>query len=358
MPALTNPSAAADQLGLDLGLPPLPAVAPKKKEPIANRGPAQKATHPKAIRTLATEQTDYEAIATALDAHDDYKVIRRLKPTLQFPSAPVGAVKRVAILDTETTGLSVLSEAIIELALVVVDIDTATGLPVGEVQVFDGFDDPQRPIPPEIQALTGITDDMVAGQRLDLLAINQIMKGVDWVVAHNAAFDRPFVEQRLPLFASLPWACSFADISWKQLGYGSAKLETLAAHFGWFYDAHRADMDCHALLAVLGQSIGDSGQTGWQHLLAALVQPQYLLQATGAPFDAKDYLKLRGYRWDAGARVWHTRLGSEAALEAECEWLAQRVYANPRAQVTIVELDALARYAGRDGKTSVRSVSA
>ena len=117
-------------------------------------------------------------------------------------------------------------------------------------------------------------------------------------------------------------------------------------------------MDCHALLALLSQPIGDPARTGWQHLLEAVQRPQYLLQATGAPFDAKDYLKARGYRWDSGARVWHTRLSSEETLREECAWLAERVYANPRAQVTIIELDALARYAGRDGQVTMRAVSA
>ena len=124
-----------------------------------------------------------------------------------------------------------------------------------------------------------------------------------------------------------------------------------------FYDAHRADMDCHALMAVLSQVVGDTQQTGWQHLLHALDAPHYSLQATGAPFDAKDTLKARGYRWDSQARVWHTKLRDTDALEAECAWLATQVYANPRAQVTIVESVAVNRYAGREGKTSVRPVA-
>ena len=33
-----------------------------------------------------------------------------------------------------------------------------------------------------------------------------------------------------------------------------------------------------------------------------------LLRATGAPFDTKDALKARGYRWDGSARVWFRTL--------------------------------------------------
>ena len=352
-PSRTTESSA--QMGLDLGLPTPPTATSAKKAPAAKKPKPMLMTVD--VSAPNAQSQDYEGMANALSAHADYRVIRRLKPQLKFLAA-TGPVKRVAVLDTETTGLSAASDLIIELAMVVVDIDITTGMPVGEVTVFDGFEDPGRPIPAEVQTLTGITDEMVRGHKLDLVEVNRVMTDVEWVVAHNAGFDRPFVEQRLPFFADLPWACSFADISWKQLGHGSAKLETLAAAFGFFYDAHRADMDCHALLALLSQPIGDPARTGWQHLLEAVQRPQYLLQATGAPFDAKDYLKARGYRWDSGARVWHTRLSSEETLREECAWLAERVYANPRAQVTIIELDALARYAGRDGQVTMRAVSA
>ena len=345
------------QLGLDLGLPDLPtpplaaaSVKPKPKRSSAAPSQSHNLSAPPDALTI-------EEMAQQVEAHLDYQVARRLVPSVSFAGQPQGPVKRVAVLDTETTGLQHHSEKIIELALVVVDIDTVTGLPVGDVVVYDGFEDPGRTISPEIQALTGISNDMVRGKSLDLAEINQVMAGVDWVVAHNAAFDRPFVEGRLSFFADLPWACSFADIDWRQHGQSSAKLEALAASCGVFYDAHRADMDCHALMAVLSRVVGDTQQTGWQHLLHALDAPHYSLQATGAPFDAKDTLKARGYRWDSQARVWHTKLRDTDALEAECAWLATQVYANPRAQVTIVESVAVNRYAGREGKTSVRPVA-
>jgi DNA polymerase-3 subunit epsilon len=40
-----------------------------------------------------------------------------------------------------------------------------------------------------------------------------LMKDVQVVIAHNAKFDRPFVEGRWPLFQHLNWACSINDIN-------------------------------------------------------------------------------------------------------------------------------------------------
>jgi DNA polymerase-3 subunit epsilon len=291
-------------------------------------------------------------MAVRLEAHPDYRVLRRLKPRMDWPQASGQRVCRVLVLDTETTGLDQSKDKIMELALLRVDVDLATGLPVGAMQVYDGLEDPGLPIPKEVQDITGITNAMVQDQRLDEARIAALLDGVDLVIAHNAGFDRPFAEARFARFAELTWACSFADIDWKAQGQGSAKLESLALAKGWFYDAHRAEMDCHALLAVLAQPLPTSGGTGLAQLIQAAQQPSYALQATNAPFEAKDKLKARGYRWHAEQRVWHTRLKSESELNAECAWLKEQVYSQRRAMVQIEKLDALVRFSGRAGVLS------
>jgi DNA polymerase-3 subunit epsilon len=300
-----------------------------------------------------------EDMARQLDRHPDYRVLRRLVPILDHGSAPADApsgVQRVLVLDTETTGLSHASDKIIELAMLLVQVDAATGRPFGPVETFEGFEDPGMPIPEVAKQVTGISDDMVRGQRLDDAQVQALIDRADLVVAHNAGFDRPFVEARFPGFAHKPWACSFADIDWKALGAESARLSALAQDQGWFYDAHRALVDCQALLQVLGQRVGDDGLNGLQRLMAAAVRPSFKLRATGSPFDSKDKLKARGYRWDGDAKVWFCNLGSEAALEAELAWLQAEVYGGRRAQVEVEALDALTRYALRPGQRQLRSL--
>ena len=299
---------------------------------------------------------DPETLARELERHPDYRVLRRLVPRHQFDAVPQGSLVNVVVLDTETTGLDQSRDKIIELAMLRVAVDMATGLPSGDVAVYDGLEDPGMLISKEIEAITGITDAMVRGQRLDEARIAELLEGVHLVIAHNAAFDRPFVEARLPQFQALPWACSFADIDWKQEGQGSAKLEYLAMAQGRFYDAHRAEVDCHALLAVLGAMLPASQQTGLARVMAAAQNPGYRLQATAAPFDAKDLLKARGYRWNAEAKVWHTLLADEAQLQAECEWLKAAVYGNRAARVQVEKLDARVKFSGRAGELSLRQL--
>lgn len=304
-----------------------------------------------------------EEMAQRLQAHPDYRVLRRLVPVTDYGPPPDahGAMRpslRVLILDTETTGLSHASDRIIELAMLLVQVDVATGRPFGPVESFEGFEDPGMPIPEVARQVTGIDDDMVRGHRLDDALVLGLLERADLVVAHNAGFDRPFLEARFPAFAGKPWACSFADIDWKSLGAESAKLGALAQDRGWFYDAHRALVDCHALLQVLCAGDGGEGDaaSGMGRLLQAAQRPTCKLRATGSPFDSKDALKGRGYRWDADARVWFCSLTDEDALQAELAWLRSAVYGQRRAQVEVERLDALTRYSARSGLVENRDL--
>ena len=361
----------SDFLSADL-FPELPKVVvpppPRKRKP-AGAKLAAKPTKSPPLPALTLEGvgkfqsppsgtlTDPAACAALLDAHPDYRVLRRLPVRLDWGDAPIAGHTRVLILDTETTGLDQSKEKIIELAMLRLDVDSATGRPMGPLLVFDELEDPGRAIPKEVVALTGITDADVRGKRLDEARIAAILEGVDVVIAHNAGFDRPFCEARIPQFRDLAWACSFADIDWKAQGRSSSKLEALALELGWFYDAHRAEMDCHALLAVLCAPLPQTPErNGMATLLAAALRPALRLYATHAPFDSKDLLKARGYRWNAEQKVWFTRISDQAALEAECEWLKTDVYGGRNAVIAIEQSDALAKYSSRGGRMLQRQL--
>jgi DNA polymerase-3 subunit epsilon len=301
---------------------------------------------------------NFEDMADQLSAHPDYKVKRRLVPILNFGQGTGGPTKRVLILDTETTGLDWRAERIIELAMLAVDVDLQTGMPVGEVEVYEDFEDPGRPIPPEIIKLTGITEKDVKGQVLNEAKIKDMVSRADLIVAHNAGFDRPFVENRLDVFEHKAWACSFQGINWKAQGLGSAKLEFLCSEFGWFYDAHRAQVDCHALLRVLSSPLQsdkpDDSITGLQQLFKAAENARTVVKAFGSPFETKDKLKARGYRWDAESKVWYTAVKSAEALDAEAEWLKSEVYSGRSARIGLETQDAWVQFSNRSGNSGDR----
>jgi DNA polymerase-3 subunit epsilon len=299
---------------------------------------------------------DLDAAVAALEAHPDYRLLRRLMPCMRWPGDTGALVARVLLLDTETTGLDHSADKIIELALVGMTVDLVTGLPVGDLDVYDGLEDPGFAIPETVVGITGLRDKDVGGQRLDDARVLRMLAGADLIIAHNASFDRPFCESRFPEFREKAWACSFVEIDWKAQKRSSAKLESLAQDIGLFYDAHRAEMDCHALLAVLLSKHASDADSGLMRLLQSSKKSSFLLHANQAPYDGKAMLKARGYRWNPDRRVWCIRLADDTALERECDWLKANIYAQSSATLDVEKLTAQDRYSNRPGELSQRRI--
>jgi len=291
-------------------------------------------------------------MARALEASGDYRVLRRYRAsppaTLSGDSGDAAGL----LLDLETTGLDAATDRIIQLAVVPFRYLRETGniLAAGPPLVF--FEDPGRPIPPEIVALTGITDEDVQGKRIDDVLVESVAGEAALVIAHNAGFDRPFSERRFPFFRDRHWACSQKEIPWKVMGLGSGALEfLLMKHCGVFHAGHRADHDCLALLHLLGTPF-ESGETPFQLLLTAARKKSYRIWAIGSPISRKDELKNRGYRFNNGKDgrplSWYRDI-SAADEPAERAWLAAAMYSGDASRFRVDTLDAKTRYSDRAG---------
>lgn len=291
-----------------------------------------------------------------LEAHPDFKVIRRILPRTEFAGPGDRVLARGVVVDTETTGVDPDKDAIIELGMVLFEFDPVTGAAYRVLGAFDQLEDPGFPVPAESTAVHGITDEMVKGRRIDDEGVAGFLAGVSLVIAHNAKFDRVFLEKRLPLFELLPWGCSYAQVDWRAEGIGSAKLDYIAYQYGFFYEAHRAEGDCYALLEILQQPLPKSGGLVLESILSSLSQKSYQIFATGASFDAKDSLKARGYRWDAVKKCWHTTVSGDDAIKAEVSWLKNSVYGGKNARVEIEVHNCMTRFSNRAGNRAIREI--
>lgn len=291
-----------------------------------------------------------------LDTHPDYKIIRRITPRKMFSENDGLVLSKGVVVDTETTGTNPDKDAIIELGMVLFEFDPVTGTAYNVLGSFDQLEDPGFPIPPESTDVHGITDEMVTGKRIDEASVERFLEGVSLVVAHNSKFDRVFLEKRLPIFESLPWGCSFAQVDWNSEGITSAKLDYIAYQFGFFYDAHRAEVDCFALLEILQQQLPKSGELVLKSILTGLIQKSYTVYATGSPYETKDVLKARAYRWNGDKKCWHTTVTGDDAIKAEVSWLKTNVYGGKPAKVEIEVHNSLSRFSNRVGNRAVREI--
>jgi len=283
---------------------------------------------PSAIAQAQAASDDAESLARRLEATGDYKILRRLVPRTPTP-APAGNTGKIGIiLDFETTGLDPAKDEIIEVAMIKFgysETDEITGVSA----VFQSYNEPSIPIPTLVTDLTGITNEQVAGHRIDIAALEAFVADANIVIAHNAGFDRKFAERLSPTFEHMHWACTQTEIDWRKHGFGGAKLGYLLADIGMFHNAHRAIDDCHALVEILAHPLPATAQPVFAELIDCARRTTARIWAQRSPFELKDALKARGYRWNDGTdgrpKSWFIDVDEEKR-DAELRYLKQEIY--------------------------------
>lgn len=271
------------------------------------------------------DNVDPESIAAWLEATGQYKVLRKILQRDHFGGQVDHPVK-VLIVDTETTGLEFDSSEVIELGAIALEVDRDTGAIGAVLGSYGGLEQPSIPIPPESTAIHGITDEMVRGQQFDEEAFRQLCEGTQLFVAHNAAFDKPFVLERFPWLEGSIWACTFKELPLDEEGYSGKKLEYLLSDCGYFHGAHRAVEDCNALAHVLNQPLKTSHRMPMQVLFESANEAMYEIAAINSPFEKKDVMKAKGFRWNSEDRVWQIDVFGFAEGKVIIEFLREQVY--------------------------------
>ena len=269
--------------------------------------------------------SDLEKWAAALEASDDYRVLRKLRRPLTEQRELRPDERLAVIVDTETTGLNVHKDQAIELGMVAFTYGEDDAV-LSVIDTMSGFQAPSEPISREITELTGITNDMVRGMAFDVEAIERFIAPASLVIAHNAAFDRPFCERISPIFADKAWACSANEVSWRSLGFDGTKLSYLIAQAGYFHDGHRALDDSIALFQVLISPSPKNKIYPLAALLDSARKTRYRIHFE-APYELREVLRRRGYRWNAGTDAqigrWHLEV-PEASLATELDFLRSK----------------------------------
>lgn len=113
----------------------------------------------------------------------------------------------LAVIDTETTGVSVTKDRIVEVSVVRIELDGTRTRRVRRVN-------PERPIPPEATAVHGITDADVVDEppfRQVAKGLHQLLEGCDIAGFNVIAFDVPLLHEEFAR-AGIDWEVDTARI--------------------------------------------------------------------------------------------------------------------------------------------------
>ena len=277
----------------------------------------------------------------------DFKLLKRVPLTEETSHYPqqlndtVGDEINIVFLDVETTGLSHENDKLIELGLVKIKYSPSQKRISSIDLVRSEYQDPKIEIPGFITELTGISNSETEGKSIDISEVETWLENEEtYIIAHNAKFDRPFFGKLMGK-DNYRWGCSANQIEWskyKDYRIESAKLEYILLKLGYFYEGHRASIDCLAMVqmfVLLPQALKD--------LLATINQNSYLIEAKNAPFDMKDMLKNSGYRWNGGDKIWWVEVNEEQRQE-KLDELNNFKNGYKSTQATVTELDARNRF--------------
>ena len=233
-------------------------------------------------------------------------------------------IRTGSVVDVETTGLNHDEDKVIEVGIRQFRFNRETGELLALGPAYSAFQDPGIPISEEITKITGITDEMVKGQKIDWIKVDELLASSQIMIAHNAGFDRPFIDQLSTVSSKKIWGCSLRQINWEGYGFSTQKLDVLSIYHGFFNDAHRALNDADSLLYLLSKK-NNAGSPYLHDLLNQARKVAIQMIASQSPFESKDHLRLRNYRWDAQNKYWSKEIEKDQ-LQDELKWLEEVVY--------------------------------
>ncbi len=213
-------------------------------------------------------------------------------------------MKRVLILDTETTGLDPAVDTTIEVAAILYSVEHATVVSAYSslMHAPGNAAEAINRIPPAALADAPQWDHAWS-------PVGGMVARADAIVAHSAEFDRSFAPADFR--SALPWVCSKNDLKWPKQTRESPSLVALALeHDLGVAVAHRAMADCDLIARLFTRSRELGADLA--AMLARGMRPKASFVAL-VSFEEKDQAKAAGFQWDGAKRQWLRTMAIEDA---------------------------------------------
>jgi DNA polymerase-3 subunit epsilon len=216
--------------------------------------------------------------------------------------------KIICAVDLETTGLDSKKDEVTEIGAILWDTELNAPIKFFNrlLKINNG------PVPEFIVKLTGITDNLLEkyGEYSDYVFhdFQTFANNADFMLAHNAPFDRKFLEESCQDAADWKWIDSCTDVDYPE-EISTRKLTHLAAEHKIVNPfAHRAVTDVLTMLAVVSQY-------DWSQTIKNSQTPNVTLKAM-VTYGQNEKAKGNGYRWNAETKSWIKNV-KEHKVEAE-----------------------------------------
>jgi DNA polymerase III subunit epsilon len=215
------------------------------------------------------------------------------------------APRTLLILDVETTGLDPETDELIELGAILYSVPHRTSIaqlstliPIAAANTAAAINH----IPADA------THNLSAADiELTMRLLQTWLDRADYLVAHNASFDRTWLGQPPTPASDKPWLCTFEHFQWPRNDKPTSLINTALNHGIGVSSAHRALTDCQ-LIAALFDRVDP-----FEILLADAIRESFEVKyraIANVSYEQRDLAKARGYRWDGGRREWYKEVGA------------------------------------------------
>lgn len=251
-------------------------------------------------------------------------ILKKLSPGMITLSEKDNEEYIVSFLDLECNGLHSGTDEIIE-----VGIKQALVNSKGEITEFvkeiSQLQEPLDELKKKVINITGLTKEKLKDQKVDWEAVKETLLESDYIVAHNASYDRNFIEAKIGETSAI-WGCTMTQINWTEKGFSSFSLQNLCISHGIFYEGHRAINDIDATIYLMQQQSKNDKKTYLGQLLDKINNSQILVFANKHKANKKNILKDNMYYWSPDIFSWTKVLFDDSDLEKELLWLEEKIY--------------------------------
>ncbi len=215
---------------------------------------------------------------------------------------------KILFVDCETTGLDPVKDRIVEIGASLYCGDEERVL---RSTCFITNDDTVQ-ISPEISAINKVSNKMLTDYGVDFKSVFYLLRDnfvgkCDYLAAHNAPFDKSFIEMELiraeqPLWTK-PWIDTASDLPFPA-SIQTRKLTHLAAEHNFLNPfAHTAMGDVLTMLTIFGKYPLDK-------ILKRQASENLIIQAD-VDYANRAKASSRGYRWNPAKKRWLKKIKAD-----------------------------------------------